>query len=605
MLVSHLIDNKKISRQLNHEVSLLTTDNRGGYLWISGGKSQSRYQGWFVNLKGSLYKILDDILVLNKNQEIIGIENILMTNSPDQTRHFLGINRQGGLKQNFWLHQTKTALLYKSSKASLLRIIFDIRGPYQYPKWERRYQIYQKNGALLVRYDDATIKKTPVFVALPLELIKSFKKTSSWQKKQGNFDEKRKSPPYELYVYHVLEVYASEIILGVGLTEKEAIDNTKPRQDFLLNHASKIPVKQNDIHQKSNFSFSLAKQALKELLIYDRKDNLMGLYAGLPWFFQFWTRDEAISLGGLWVISPKDAKELINLLIRSIKEDGRLPAIRRGFYEGSPIESADSIGWLFFQIKRGIEKKLIDDKDILAIRDLIEKVIGKLLVYHTDRNDGLAVNEGLETWMDTEEGGDNRAGKRIEIQCLRLFMYDFAYSLTGKDYYKELHGRLLKNVRKEFWQKGCLLDGVGDSTIRPNLFLAYYLYPCLLSQNQWLSCFDKALESLWLDWGGLSTIDRKSSLFNDCYSGEVPTSYHHGDSWFWINNIAALSMKRLSARKYQDFIQKIIKSSQEDILWHQALGHGSELSCASKFSPQASISQAWSMATYIELWLEN
>ena len=51
--------------------------------------------------------------------------------------------------------------------------------------------------------------------------------------------------------------------------------------------------------------------------------------------------------------------------------------------------------------------------------------------------EGFEINYDKETWMDTSADGiDTRPGVRIEIQALRLAMYNFAYELTEKSSYK-------------------------------------------------------------------------------------------------------------------------------------------------------------------------
>jgi len=57
----------------------------------------------------------------------------------------------------------------------------------------------------------------------------------------------------------------------------------------------------------------------------------------------------------------------------------------------------------------------------------------------------------------------------------------------------------------------------------------------------------------------------------------------------------------LDKKLYKKYINKILKSSTDDILYNGFIGHASELSSAKEFSSEASLCQAWSAATYIEL----
>src|SRR5665811_1810239 len=86
------------------------------------------------------------------------------------------------------------------------------------------------------------------------------------------------------------------------------------------------------------------------------------------------------------------------------------------------------------------------------------------------------------------------------------------------------------------------------------------------------------------------------------YTGEDNTSYHAGDSWFFVNNIAAIVLYRFDREKYRDYIEKIFKASTYNILWQQAAGRPSEVSSSNIFAGQGSSVQAFSAATYVYLY---
>jgi len=133
-----------------------------------------------------------------------------------------------------------------------------------------------------------------------------------------------------------------------------------------------------------------------------------------------------------------------------------------------------------------------------------------------------------------------------------------------------------------------------------NIFLAAYLCPNLLNRKEWESVFDNAIKALWLEWGGFSTIDRASKLYFSSYTGEDNKSYHRGDSWYWINNIAAIALKRFGG-KYDEYVNKIIKASSLDIQFQGVIGRPSEISDAKSQKAQGNLFQLWSAATFIEL----
>ena len=204
------------------------------------------------------------------------------------------------------------------------------------------------------------------------------------------------------------------------------------------------------------------------------------------------------------------------------------------------------------------------------------------------------MNDAKETWMDSI----SREGACIEIQALTLAACKLARKLKKP---LKIEKELKKKVIEEFWNRIYLKDRANDETIRPNLFIAAYAYPELLSKKQWIKCFDYVLPKLWLDWGGLSTINKFDSRFCKEHTGEDSKSYHNGDSWFWINNLAALVLYRTDKNRYKNYIKHILKASTKEILKIGAIGNHCELSSAKALKSEGCLVQAWSAAMYIEL----
>jgi glycogen debranching enzyme len=336
-----------------------------------------------------------------------------------------------------------------------------------------------------------------------------------------------------------------------------------------------------------------------------------GLYAGLPWFFQFWARDELVSLRAFMLERQHDfAKEVILRQLAGITKSGDL----NNRVPGSGLECADGIGWLAVRLdelidrlrKQGELYSCLNADTLMEIRARLEKAVEALLKSRTDN--GFATNMALETWMDTSPTGtdDARAGARIEIQALRLRLYALMQKLcrltgTSPEKFRRLEDELKKNVRESFLKDSMLADGVGDFTARPNVFIACYAYPNLLSKAEWEAVFENSLKKLWCSWGGLATIAKDSPLYQPHYTGEDNQSYHRGDSWFFANHLAAIAMLRVNRQKFMPYVKKIIEASTRDILEMGTVGHMSELSSGESQQPEGSPVQLWSAATFIEL----
>ncbi|HEX54955.1 MAG TPA: hypothetical protein ENF49_02380 [Candidatus Altiarchaeales archaeon] len=276
-----------------------------------------------------------------------------------------------------------------------------------------------------------------------------------------------------------------------------------------------------------------------------------------------------------------------------LMDDGRIPNI----VQIPEIGNADSVGWLFKRINDLLGMFGIRERNM--IREKVLESIGRL--NNTYMKNGFLFNNKNETWMDTDFGCGGREGIRIEIQALFLIMFRLAFRLTRNDKFLELESILKKKIRREFWNNEILADGLGDFTIRPNIFIAAYVYPELLTRDEWRICFENSIPRLWCKWGGITTIDKKSKLFTKNHTGEFPKSYHRGDSWFFLNNMAALILYRVDGERFKEYIKKIIDASTRDILWDGCIGHHSELSSASKRESRGCMAQAWSNSLYIEL----
>jgi hypothetical protein len=614
MLLTHIINNQSISKKVSHDATLLTTNNLGGYLWLSNNNYSSRYQGWHVRLKGEVYKILDEIKI-NPQEKTCELKNIWLKETNYLQR------RKGKTRETYYMPKYQNTLVYKLSEIRNIELILDIRKSYSSPQQKRYYDIYKKGDFLIIKYCARELNQ-PLFLAILSPSLKKWEKIERWIKKEGIFDKKRHSPPYFLYIYHALNFKTDKLIIGTGLSEENAIANILSSKFFCsMLSISSLEIISLEIHSKFNsfvknlkiFQIQnsklsspiprlLARQSLKDLLVYNKNGKILGLYAGLPWFFQFWLRDEAISLKALFQIDAKIANEILKKRIFSKKKSFRicsqdnnfpnLPNLSLSSKEPQIISTLDGLQWTLYRFLEEIQ----NTKHPIVNTKKIDQIIKYMIVNHIDK-DGLVVNRISPTWMDSIR----RSQFPIEMQALQLAIYNLAHKITREAKYKDMEKQLKNKVRFYFWNGKMLADGKNDWAIRPDIFLTYYIYPALLKKSEWENCFETALKALWLDWGGLSTVDKNSPFYYAEHTGENPRSYHQGDSWFWINNIAAISMIRLNKKKYLSKIKKILEASTKDLLWYGAIGHSSELSSAEKFSPAGSISQAWSAATYIEL----
>jgi len=556
----------------------------GSYLW-TGPTVASRYQGWFFGLEGSrLLKIIDDIRAASGG-DTVALEN-----------NFWNIKKiRTDISETFYIFGAD-CLAYESSRFAPVGFFLDIKEPYKNPEIGHNYQVRIEENLILIKYHLEGASQSPdVFLAVAGD-FDGAKIKQEWICRDYGFDRRRNSAPWQRWVFAPAELNASKLVFAAGFSEDGAAraarnywrDFEKIKWGLCQEQAKQSPAGENGMAKCG------AQNALRFLAV--EKEGFAGLRAGLPWFFQFWQRDEAVSLAGIDCFYPKLACDIFWEQIKELTENG--------FH----FDTADGIGWLFLRAAGFYANGRFNFKEIAAISAPLQNSIDWLLKNNTQNN--LAVMNAEKTWMDSLD----RSGAGIEIQALRLNMYalaaDFAADGKQKSYYSQLEDNLRNNARMLFFDGKNMADrfDVGnnklDLAIRPNIFLAAYIYPDLLSKNEWIAVFENALEKLWLDWGGLSTIDKNDARYRGCDTGENPTAYHNGDSWFWVNNIAAIAMNRVDKNRFKDYIKKIFEAGKNDILWNGAIGCAGEISSAQSYDPAGCPNQAWSNATFLELCAE-
>ncbi|MEM4266426.1 MAG: amylo-alpha-1,6-glucosidase, partial [Candidatus Woesearchaeota archaeon] len=544
--------------------SILLTNKQGGFVWLDG-VPESRHQGLFFRLGNKVFKTLVDFSVSEPLRAV--------------TNNLWGVRRDyDSTSQRLVMPHRTNSLIVEFSSPAKTDLLLDCKLIDDNREWGRYYDVKQENGCIVVSYnkkndtrDNNAVCKDEyrLFVAVAGDF--GFSPAKSWVEQHYPYDSSRKSPPYSRWVFNAGSLIGKKFVVSAALTEKKAVAEAKKvlkQSDYLVKRQAEKVAEVTHIiavmPERIRSAYQCACNALDSLSVCDD-----GLYAGIPWFYQFWLRDEVISANALRIISRE--KLVKKILLRHLS--GLRKKVLPAAYGGHSLKTADGPGWLalrYLQHKDLFSKREQSEAE-KKLRNAFNSLKGRM-------QNGLVMNGPLETWMDTSvDGRDTREGARIEIQALVLAL---AKALGEKEFCKTLEQR----VRETFWNGSYLYDGASDPTIRPNVFIAAYVYPKLLSREQWETCFDAVLPRLWLRWGGISSIDINHELFTDHYTGQDNVSYHRGDSWFWLNNLAALVLYRTNAAKYKRFIEKIVEASSHEILELGAIGHHAELSSARALS---------------------
>lgn len=597
MKINHIFNELSAEKEAEEDAGFMLTDKSGSYAFLRENPS-SRYEGLFLFDSGIMYKTIENINVKNRGA-LRKIKNKLYC----VERNF------SNAAETFFMPRNSSSMIYELDKAREIEIFLDFKDSYDNKEFGRYYDIFWEDNCMVIRFTKRTdrledptsgMEQYSLYLAISSDASnENHGKAEHWVQRHYDFDEKRNSGPFFRHVFHALDIFGKKFVFSMSRDKSKAIEqaqnifhnlgNVKENEKSFFHNA--FSDKAEKIKKGGEFGNEIALAYLSCLNSLDGlalKSGNIGILAGLPWFFQTWSRDEAISLSASSKIDNNFAGKLIRDRLGKIQENGRLPRI---YYKEYNDTNADAIGWIF--------NRAFNFKDKIDFLESLKKSIQATIQNYYGQ--GLISNGCKETWMDTEACSAGRPGFNIEVQALALSTLKCAYSLTNDAYYKKIGEELKSNVLAKFWNGDFLADNLDHKFIRPNLFLAYCLYPELMPRNDWEKCFDNALEALWLDFGGLSTIDKRSPLFLPSNTGEDPRSYHNGDSWFWINNLAAVAMIKLNKKKYDNYVRKILDASTKDILWEGIIGSHSELSSAEKLEAAGCLNQAWSNAMYVEL----
>lgn len=585
----------------------LLTNGHGSYLTL-GCTPTTRYQGGFLNHKFEVFKV---------------IENILPVSAPavsKLTNRFWGVERQRGtLTETFFVPKGVPAVVYELSSEQDIQLDLDCRKLFDFRQFGRHYAIKQERGHTIIEFSKRTDgredkgegkREFQLYVVLNTA---AFRELNHFTPVSYGYDDERGTKPHERHIYRAGIARAKTLVITYSTDRWKAIRNNLSVQQNLAKRKAQAKRACAAKIRRGDTQLQLAQVAAQQGLqsLVQEIGDLKGIYAGIYWFPQFWARDEAVSLKAL-MLAGKYAlvKELLWKVIMRIGADGYIP----NRLPASLLKCADGVGWVWKRVadfiavleQRKLLNRYLTARDRMLLKRQLRRTINGIKRAHMHQ--GFVVNTPKETWMDTEWGGDMRDGARIEIQALYLNMLHLMGKLCaltrdtrGKAAMALQERAFAQKVRKAFWNGNYLKDGASDATVRPNVFLAHYLYPHLLTHSYWEACFSTVLPKLWNDWGGLSTIDKGHHLFCANYTGENNQSYHRGDSWFWINNIAAICLQRIEREKFAPYIKRILEASTYELLWSGMVGYSAELSSSARLESKGCPAQAWSMATYMEM----
>jgi hypothetical protein len=556
--------------------SLLLATPHLSYLKFGG--QNSRYNGFFARVDKQLFRLIASLDV----QAGSPITRIVHKGYKAEVAY-------GSTRLEYFLPSSLPALVVRADRQINLRVNLDIKQSFDNRVFGRFYDSIPYGDCTLIRFckrtsamDDDGSEGQEEYT-LYLAISPAVEPKAGWFEQECPEDRNRGSPPYSRFVFSPGTLAGSLFVFSAGLTPENAINQNR----YILHNLSQIErldfqrsvqrLAQLNAAPEVSVAYNLCRQNLSAL------STPEGVVAGLPWFFQVWSRDELICLKALLSLNcHKYVKQRLLAYAEAIIKTGALVARQDDSYL-----SADAPGWLFRRLldyhtlSQAAKRQRFTKKELT----LIEKMA------HVSVQTQTRDHAPNETWMDSV----GRPGQRVELYALNAQLANLISSLN----FKVKTSGASAGFRRAFLRLWGIADGAEDDVCRPNLFLAAYAAPELLPRRDWHKGFRKALASLWLPWGGLATLDKSSPDFREVHTGEYPESYHNGDSWFFLNNFAALALKRLGYAPA--CVRQTLEASTREILTLGALGCPSELSSAASLESAGAPLQAWSCASYIEL----
>jgi hypothetical protein len=354
-----------------------------------------------------------------------------------------------------------------------------------------------------------------------------------------------------------------------------------------------------------------------------------GIYAGLPWFNEYWGRDEFISLPGAVLVTGQfaTARQILLSFARYQELDpqskfyGRVPNI----VNPSNIDYHTTDGTPRFVM--ALQDYVRYSGDTALVRQLYPSVqasIAGALRHWTDAR-GYLLHEDNETWMDARDAHQvaytPRGSRANDIQALwyqqlragayfAAYVHDEASQAEWEKLAEQVKTHFAqdyRDARHDYLADRLDQQGHADFTLRPNQLFALDMLEDQAFTRQVLR---KAWAELVYPWG-VATLDRHDPNFHPYHLApeyyHKDAAYHRGTIWPWLNGIA---MQRMIEAGQVETAWQLFDNSNRQALTRGVVGGLSENLDAYPHPGQAqpkltgAYLQAWSNAEQLRVWYQ-
>lgn len=353
-----------------------------------------------------------------------------------------------------------------------------------------------------------------------------------------------------------------------------------------------------------------------------------GIYAGLPWFNEYWGRDMFISMPGATLVNGEFevTREILSDFSRLQDVDPKSPTLgripNRANVDGILYNTTDGTPRFVMQVADYVRYSG-DTAFIREIYPAVSRSITASIALFTDEN-GYLCHADADTWMDVKRNGipgSPRGNRANDIQALwynqlidGAYMARYmGYDLVALEW--ETRAQILReNFEKDYCDtiENLIIDhlnadGSRDMQMRPNQLYTFELIDNVpfcreVTRRVW--------EELVYPWG-VGSLSQMDNDFHPQHENwhyyHKDDAYHNGTVWLWNNGHA---------------MQRMIEMGQPDIAWQlfsnmnrQALAEGAvgSLSENADAHPREGATwanrsgtflQAWSNAEQLRVWYQ-
>ncbi len=392
------------------------------------------------------------------------------------------------------------------------------------------------------------------------------------------------------------------------------------RSDRIERDLSRVEIQSNQ--PRYNQAVSWAHSSIDALIMNQQGS---GIYAGLPWFDDYWGRDTFIAFTGAVLVSGRfaTAREILLAFSRLQNIDpadpnyGRVP--NRAQPEDIIYNTTDGTPWFV----RSIWDYYRYSGDSDFVHQLWPAVKHAFLGASRNYMDehGLLRHAAADTWMDAR-GPDGawspRGDRAIEVQFLwrdQLEITGLLAEMYGDEGIQTQTLAILEKLEAgleqfkakpdNYYADHLNEDGTQDLQIRPNIFV---VSPMLQETCDWSSF--KYLAPQLVTSSGVLSLSQTDSNFHPYH--HLPgiyvqdAAYHNGIIWTWNSAAAITQANRFHQYHY---VQALFDDLTDQILNRGAVGSISELTDAwpreGIHQLSGTFTQAWSIAEYLRSFYQD